>query len=98
MADVGEKCMQDDKRLNYISWDEQTFRIVTDNQNTSKNNSKIDVKDENCKGVVRFSPTSLQKIIGINFRVDKEVITHLQELGVKGFFFVRKKRIPTILC
>ena len=64
-------------------------------------------KDEeicNAKGVVRISykpdKTDEQvQVLGINFKVNPEVLKYLYStLKVKGFFFVRQKRIPTTIC
>jgi hypothetical protein len=38
-------------------------------------------------------------ITGINFTAPKEVIDYLKDtLHIKGYFFVRQKRMPTTLC
>ena len=64
-------------------------------------------KDEeicNAKGVVRISykPNKTDEqvqVLGINFKVNPEVLKYLYStLKVKGFFFVRQKRIPTTIC
>lgn len=58
----------------------------------------------NAKGVVRISykpdKTDEQvQVLGINFKVNPEVLKYLYStLKVKGFFFVRQKRIPTTIC
>ena len=53
---------------------------------------------ENGRGVVRFGKASSDKIIGVQFNIPEEVKNYLKDLGIKGFFFVRQKRIPTILA
>ena len=58
--------------------------------------------NENAKGVVQFSPESYDglkpfPIIGLNIRANKLVIEELKKY-VKGFFFVRQKRIPLTLA
>ncbi len=90
---------------NYIAWDETSYSIISDSQVQSKTQSETQVKtqakNENCKGVVKFASEGIKDntIIGINFKVEEKVLTYLKEnLKVRGFFFVRKKRIPTILC
>ena len=62
---------------------------------------------ENSKGVITFkdiqddglNTSSNKKIFGIDIRVNKKVLDYLQtEHKIKGFFFVRQKRISTTLC
>lgn len=36
--------------------------------------------------------------LGIKFSIDSRLVEKLREKNVKGFFFVRQNRIPTILC
>lgn len=53
---------------------------------------------ENAKGVVSFSPNhDTDKIFALDIRVDDDTIQELKKY-VKGYFFVRQERIPTILC
>ena len=53
---------------------------------------------ENAKGVVSFDPSlDTDKIYALDIRVEDEVIQELKKY-VKGYFFVRQKRIPTILA
>ena len=59
----------------------------------------------NTKGVFRFSDAYNQifvgkeiKPLGIQFSFPKEMIYDLRKKKIKGFFFVRQPRIPTILC
>ena len=53
---------------------------------------------ENAYGVVSFSPTlDTNTIYALDVRVDNEVLEELKGL-VKGYFFVRQPRIPTILA
>ena len=78
----------------YISIDESTY-LVDNNTSTL----------ENTKGVCRFyhKPNS-HDILGIKFNFQTNNLQgvvlkdKLLELGVKGYFFVRQKRIPTILA
>lgn len=58
--------------------------------------------NENAKGVVQFSesPGKLYKpfpIVGLHITANKVVIKELKN-HVKGFFFVRQKRMPLTLC
>lgn len=69
----------------YISIMESTFQIEGSN--------------DNAKGVFQipqFSQSDLQ-INGIRINIPKDVLSYLSG-KVKGLFFVRQKRIPTILC
>lgn len=79
-----------DERV-YISYDEITYAI---DESASTNL-------ENAKGVIRIkdsTSTDLQ-VYSINVHVPKNVIQYLKESKkIKGFFFVRQKRIPTILA
>ena len=53
---------------------------------------------ENVKGVVRFKATKDNNTIyGIDIRVDNDTVQELKKY-VKGYFFVRQSRIPTILA
>ena len=79
---------------NYINFDEQYYNIITEGSSETLTTSL-----ENAKGVIRIGNYSFEKVLGINFRVKQEVVDYLySELGIKGFFFVRQKRIPTTLC
>lgn len=89
---------------NYIVSEEETYKIITENVSYGDNdleNSKENNDLENSKGVVSINmpPSDTQQIYSINFKVAHEVIDFIKnELNIKGFFFVRQKRIPTILC
>ena len=54
----------------------------------------------NSKGVIKLTGTKQKEntIYGIRFNVHKEVIEYLKTLGITGLFFVRQKRIPTIIA
>lgn len=79
----------------YINWNDETFNIVSENNQSS-------IYLENAKGVIYIDRSLIQsknQIIGINFDVDPEVLDYIKnDLHIKGFFFVRQKRIPTTLC
>ena len=56
---------------------------------------------ENSAGVCRINDTDSEdyfKVRHFIFIPQKNLLTELKKLGVKGYFFVRQKRIPTILC
>lgn len=75
-----------------VTYDETTFEIDT----------KVSTKFpelENAKGVCYIPPQNkLNEVIGIDFKCDYSVIKWLKVFGIKGFFIVRQKRIPTTLC
>ena len=53
---------------------------------------------ENSRGVVSLNPSmDTDKIYALDVRVDNQTIQELKKY-VKGYFFVRQKRIPTILA
>lgn len=91
------------KSRNYIVSEEETYRIITEDisygKSSGSDSSNSDL--ENSKGVISLNMPAIdsQQIYSINFDVAYEVLTYLkQTLNIKGFFFVRQKRIPTILC
>lgn len=82
-----------DGKRNYIDYDDEGFIPQ----------SKFDL--ENSKGVVRIlhADAMLNKggkpgtyPLGIDYNISKPVLTEMKKYA-KGFFFVRQKRIPTIL-
>ena len=90
----------DKKSRNYISYNEETFIIAQEQENSERIiNEDTTETLENVKGVVSLNHSYVKDIIGINFKVDPEVLEYLlNTLGIKGMFFVRQKRIPTTLC
>lgn len=79
-------------KINPIKYNSETF--ILDNGNVDKL--------ENARGVVSLNDISgAQKwiIYGITFTVNENVLKYLKEkLKIKGFFFVRQKRIPLKLA
>ena len=74
----------------YINYQDDTYKVIQ-NEGT--------VADDNVKGVVSIQHSDFNHIIGINFILPKQVLNYLQyTLKIRGFFFVRQKRIPTTLC
>ena len=62
---------------------------------------------QNSKGVFRFSKCYNEIVnhkdnsitpVGVKFTLPVEVVKALRKENIKGFFFVRQPRIPTILC
>lgn len=79
----------------YISYHEDTNLIIATNANSKHL--------ENVKGVVRIkddSEATNYQIYSIKFKLQhsEECIKQLKKLSIKGFFFVRQRRIPTTLC
>lgn len=89
---------------NYIVSEEETYKIITETVSYGDKdlgNSKENNDLENSKGVISLNmpPADSQQIYSINFKVAYEVIDFIKnKLNIKGFFFVRQKRIPTVLC
>lgn len=78
---------------NYIQYNENTYQILKGENSELSSNPM-----ENVKGVVRFLPSKdTNTIYGIDIRVDDDAIQELKKY-VKGYFFVRQTRIPTILA
>lgn len=76
---------------NFISFDEQYYNIFGEGTNQ--------IPLENAKGVIHINHSDFNTVIGLNFKVNKKVIDYLKETKkIKGYFFVRQKRIPTTLC
>ena len=90
------------KFRNYIATEENTYKIITDSKFYNGTNITPSGKDlENSKGVVSLEGTgyTAHKVFAIGIKTNKEVLNYLKDqLKIKGFFFVRQKRIPTILC
>lgn len=54
---------------------------------------------ENTKGIISLnSPKEDKTVHSIEIRVDPDVQIALKNLGIKGYFFVRQNRMPTILA
>lgn len=84
------------KTRQYINYNEQTYYIVRDNEGQINSNSLG--LYENVKGVVSLdSSLDTNAILGFDIRADEETITELKKY-VKGFFFVRQRRLPLTLC
>ena len=74
------------KERNYIDYHEEKYTILEGNP------------FENIKGVVSFNPTKdTNTIYSLDIRVDDDTVQELKKL-VRGYFFVRQTRIPTILA
>lgn len=74
----------------YVNYQDSNYRIVQ---------SSGTITEENSKGVVSIQHSDFKSVIGINFILPAEVLDYLRSiLKIRGFFFVRQKRIPTTLC
>ena len=75
---------------NYINYNESTFLIISKEPSNTA--------DENVKGVIKFqSSKDTNQIHSLDIRIDTEAINELKKY-IKGLFFVRQSRIPTILA
>lgn len=87
-----------------------TYTVTSDESNNDGSNNtttSFSNKDvENVWGLVRLNikpkdgSNDSNTIYGIKIQIDKgeDVLNCLKALGIKGFFFVRQKRIPLRLC
>jgi len=86
-----------DGKRNFININEETFYVLDPSENEGKI-GKFKSSFENAKGVVSFQPKhDTDKIYALEIRVDEGTINELKKY-IKGYFFVRQDRIPTILC
>lgn len=81
---------------NYINYNETDYQLAA---NAVKNSEiKSTALNENIKGVIRFqSDKDTDTIHSLDIRINDEAMQELKKY-VKGFFFVRQTRIPTILA
>ena len=96
-----DRDVDDNDNINYeISWE-----YKENSKNNLLSQDWIGTNDRaNTKGVFKFDNTN--KVIGdksvnpigIRFNIPNEMVKHLHNKGIKGFFFVRQSRIPTVLC
>lgn len=89
----------------YINYEEDTYILTPEGEEGEEGEERNQSLNlENAKGVVCLDyevtgNESKQQIFGIGIKTKKQVIDYLyNKLHIKGFFFVRQKRIPTILC
>ena len=77
---------------NYIQYNESTYLINPDKNNISS------AQNENVKGVIKLVSDKDTNIIhSLDIRINDEAMQELKKY-VRGFFFVRQTRIPTILA
>ena len=83
----------------YISSDDDGWIPNYEKYYTINDNTKS-LENVNAKGVCHINLNSINSntVIGISFSISSQVVKFLkEELGIRGLFFVRQKRIPTIL-
>ena len=81
---------------NYINYSETDYQLVANK--VRDKDLKSTAINENIKGVIRFqSDKDADTIHSLNIRINDEAMQELKKY-VKGFFFVRQTRIPTILA
>lgn len=93
------KTENDVKERVKIHMNESTFYTLDPNGDSGEGTVAVDRNYfENTKGVVTFHPVhDTDKIFALDIRVDDDTLQELKKY-VKGYFFVRQERIPTILC
>lgn len=104
-----DKCELDlslevDHQSNFIDY-EMSDDICTNKTNLLKDKT-VFTQPLNVRGIIHINDSELDKngiaheyLYNIGVYLDKSVIQVLQKrFGIKGFFIVRQKRIPTILC
>lgn len=78
----------------YINYDEESYQIL----NMDDIELSTQITYENVKGVIRLeSDADTNVVYSLDIRVEDQVIEELKKY-VKGYFFVRQTRIPTILA
>lgn len=93
----------------YISSDEENGKIIKIDSNELGYDLKDNDEIENSWGIVSINVDSKQsggndsnRIYSINMMihddVKKDFFNELSNLGIKGMFFVRQKRIPIVMC
>ena len=92
---------------NYIAYDDTTGIIYksTEGQEENEENNKLQSLEslENVYGIVRIESglySEIDNVVGIKIEInDKErLFKELAKYKIKGYFFVRQKRIPLRLC
>ena len=93
--------VRDNEKRVYIQYNESNNYILARTYKDKSGNiisSTGNVSNENIKGVISLNPTQdTNKVYGIKITADGTVIDELKQY-VKGYFFVRQPRIPTILA
>ena len=97
--------LNDISLLNNLQYSDACYKILLPPALESQGNTNsLDYFDEttylNKRGVIHFNDTNEDKsyIYSIRITIPDSVKTKLEDLGIKGYFIVRQKRIPTIMC
>jgi hypothetical protein len=87
VSDVFSKISSDIS--NIVKYDDDGFLLDEDGNKISS---------ENAFGIYKMpSENAFGGLLGIEFSIPNEVLQKLQELGIKGYFFVRQNRKPIII-
>ena len=79
----------------HINYDESTYLLIKGKKEVGGNGF---YENKNIKGVVSLDSTlDTNTILGFDIRTDEDTIKELRKY-VKGFFFVRQRRMPMTLC
>ena len=90
--------VNDQEVRNYITYNEDTGIIYKESEESPSTEAL-----ENAYGVVRIESglsSEINNVIGIKITFDdrEALFTELRKYNIKGYFFVRQKRIPLRLC
>lgn len=80
------------KGRKYLEIRETDFSIYDDTNTITTDNAKGVCYIDSINGKNEFD------VLGIQMNIPKECLEYMQSLDIKGLFFVRQKRIPTILA
>ena len=88
---------------NYITYNEDTGIVYKSSSKEQNDSQETSESLENVFGVVRIESglnSEINNVIGISIEIDdKETLfQELKKYQIKGYFFVRQKRIPLRLC
>ena len=88
---------------NYITYNEDTGIVYKSSSKEQNDSQETSESLENVFGVVRIESgeeSEINKVIGIRIEIDdKETLfQEFKKYQIKGYFFVRQKRIPLRLC
>ena len=91
-----------DGTRNYIPYTEDTYLLTGSNNAANLENAKgvfsIDESMQYYESDSKYCHALISIKISLQEKDRDSIIKKLQELGIRGFFFVRQKRIPTTLC
>lgn len=101
VTENGEEVLKEDIRELGILYDPDNPCTILENLLSPNNIDGLTIEGWNRRGVIHINDTSdaikeNEYVYSIKINVPVEVETDLIKRGVKGMFFVRQKRIPTI--